>query len=297
MARIEARTREGLACGALQPIETEQVKLEDGGVGFLVRLVSSLRRKAAASVSAASDKGPPRNPFLPPDPALTLGPIGPAHLGVLNKFNVLERHLLIVTRDFEHQETLLTASDFRALCLCLAEMPGLGFYNGGGAAGASQSHKHLQIVPLPFDSEGPSIPLGPILTGSGPRCPALPFAHAFGRLGVAPRADPLPAAAEAHALYRSLLGKVGIGVVPSDGQDCQAAPYNLLLADDWMLLVPRTQECWQGISINALGFAGSLFVKERAQLELIRTAGPMRVLQSVAGLSPNHPSPPVERSY
>ena len=32
----------------------------------------------------------------------------------------------------------------------LAEFDGLGFYNGGETAGASQPHKHLQIVPLPL---------------------------------------------------------------------------------------------------------------------------------------------------
>lgn len=284
-ATIEARTREAIACGALQPIETAQVRLEDGGVGFLVRVVSSLRRKAAAGTASAIAKGAPANPFLPPEPALTLGPISPTHLAVLNKFNVLERHLLIVTRVFEHQEALLTPADFQALYLCRAALPSLGFYNGGVVAGASQSHKHLQLVPLPFDSEGSSLPMAPLLTGAGPRCPGLPFAHAFGRFRITPNPDPLQAAAEAHTLYRTLLGQVGIQSVSRDGQTYQSAPYNLLLAEDWMLLVPRTQEHWQGISINALGFAGSFFAKDLAQLGLIRAAGPMQVLRSVAGPS------------
>jgi ATP adenylyltransferase len=50
-----------------------------------------------------------------------------------------------------------------------------------------------------------------------------------------------------------------------------------------MLAVPRVQECYLSVSINALGFAGSLFVKERKQLEVIRSAGPMRALEVVAG--------------
>ena len=50
-----------------------------------------------------------------------------------------------------------------------------------------------------------------------------------------------------------------------------------------MLVVPRCAECWHGISINALAFAGSLFVRDREQLELIRRTGPLSILQAVAG--------------
>jgi ATP adenylyltransferase len=76
---------------------------------------------------------------------------------------------------------------------------------------------------------------------------------------------------------------VGIEGVTSDGEVHQSAPYNLLVAGEWMLLVPRVEEFFRGVSVNALGFAGSLFVKDREQLEVIRTAGPMRMLQAVAG--------------
>jgi ATP adenylyltransferase len=49
------------------------------------------------------------------------------------------------------------------------------------------------------------------------------------------------------------------------------------------LVVPRVDEFFRGISVNALGFAGSLFVKDRSQLELVRAQGPMQFLSAVAG--------------
>jgi ATP adenylyltransferase len=49
-----------------------------------------------------------------------------------------------------------------------------------------------------------------------------------------------------------------------------------------MLAVPRVRECYGTVSVNALGFAGSLFVKDTEQLETIRAAGPMNVLKRVA---------------
>jgi ATP adenylyltransferase len=61
-----------------------------------------------------------------------------------------------------------------------------------------------------------------------------------------------------------------------------ASPYNLLATRRWLLLVPRLREFFEGISVNALGFAGSLLVKNAAQLEVLRTRGPMTALQSVS---------------
>jgi ATP adenylyltransferase len=79
------------------------------------------------------------------------------------------------------------------------------------------------------------------------------------------------------------LESAGIRGLPEGKEIRQSAPYNLLVADDWMLLVPRLAEYYRGVSVNALAFAGSLFVKDRTQLGLIRAAGPMRVLTGVAG--------------
>jgi ATP adenylyltransferase len=57
--------------------------------------------------------------------------------------------------------------------------------------------------------------------------------------------------------------------------------YNLLLTRQVMLVVPRTLEKWRDVSINSLAYAGSLFVRDRAQIEALRTTGPLTVLTSV----------------
>jgi sulfate adenylyltransferase (ADP) / ATP adenylyltransferase len=66
-----------------------------------------------------------------------------------------------------------------------------------------------------------------------------------------------------------------------DGALRQSAPYNLLLTREWMLLVPRTRESVEGISMNALGFAGSLFVRDEAQMRVVLDRGPMALLRAV----------------
>ncbi|WP_342748376.1 hypothetical protein [Solemya velesiana gill symbiont] len=70
--------------------------------------------------------------------------------------------------------------------------------------------------------------------------------------------------------------------IPGGERLLQSKPYNLLLTREWMLLVPRSHEFHRGVFINALGFAGSLFVKEKEQITSIRTEGPMALLRNVA---------------
>jgi sulfate adenylyltransferase (ADP) / ATP adenylyltransferase len=274
---VVRRTAHALECGALCPIETVSTTVEDGGVRFIVRQVSSLVRKAQRRGTHSAQ---PADPFLPYDPDLFVADVSETHFALLNKYNVIEHHLLIVTRAFEEQEVLLDLDDFTAWFACLSEFEGLGFYNGGVKAGASQRHKHMQIVPLPLDpadTGSPSLPIEPLIMASATPYSAdvavlagLPFAHGFARL--APASGPAAAAESALASYLRLMHALGLG---------PAAPYNLLLTPHWMLLVPRTAEHAQGISVNALGFAGSLFVRDAAQMETVRRIGPMTLLERV----------------
>ena len=199
---------------------------------------------------------------------------------------VLDHHLLIVTRRFVPQETLLDEADCTALSLAMADHAGLGFYNGGAVAGASQPHKHLQWVPLPLAEPGPAVPIAPLLpsarrAGEVGIAPGLPFRHAFVALDPALATQPRTFAETLHAGYRAALRAVGIAAVHRDGELWQSAPYNLLITREWLLLVPRRQESEAGISINALGFAGSLFVRDQAQCALLRRRGPLAVLRAV----------------
>ena len=262
---VQEATRRALANGALHPIETQTSLLHDHGVRFVVRAVSSLARKHEARNAAVST-----DPLGDYDPALFVTDLAPSHYILLNKFPVLADHVLLVTRRLEPQERLLTVEDLAALLSCLREVDGLGFYNGGIEAGASQARKHLQLVPLPFDLANlDEVPMERLIAGG------LPFTHAFARI------EPQASAPALHAVYRELLQRCGIsGVAVSEGE-YQSAAYNLLVRRSWMLVVPRSRACFESISVNALGFAGSLFVRSREELECIRAVGPMQVLRAV----------------
>ncbi|MGF1498550.1 MAG: phosphorylase [Elainellaceae cyanobacterium] len=284
--RVVACTEQALQCGALQSIPTDYELMEDGGMRFLVRQLAAIARKEKAKQQQEKTKGKDFNPFLPYEEELFVAHLSDTHVCLLNKFNVVDHHLLMVTRQFEEQETLLTQADFQALWVCLREIDGLGFYNGGQRAGASQRHKHLQLVPLPLYPTGEPLPIAAWVEAVAPdrssavcTLPQIPFPHALMRLAV-PVSDPTTAAQTSLEHYQALLTTVGLA--PEPGSDRPTGPYNLLVTRDWMLLVPRSQESFDSISVNSLGFAGSMFVRDEAQMRTLKQHGPLKILCQVA---------------
>jgi sulfate adenylyltransferase (ADP) / ATP adenylyltransferase len=275
------RTAHARERGAILSIPTQQEEIEQSGVAFQVRVISALATKPVATAAQ-----PNANPFLPYDSDLFVAGVSPTHVALLNKFNVVDHHLVIVTRSFEPQEALLTREDCAALLICLDEIDGLGFYNAGPAAGASQRHKHLQLIPLSaFQSF--QLPIDALLrsarmAGTTGTVPGLPFLHAYAPMNPAWLDQINDSASSLLHCYHSLLCAVGLSVEATVGSPAPAAPYNLLVTREWLLLIPRSQEFFEGISINALGFAGALLVKDSTQLAMLRKQGPMNALQRVA---------------
>ena len=274
---IKEQTQYALESGALLSIPTDFELVEENGIQFLVRIVSNLTRK-----HRDKQQGKNKNPFLPYEEDLFVADISESHVCILNKFNVVDYHLLIITRAFEEQEKLLTLEDFAAMWACLAELDGLVFYNGGKLAGASQPHKHLQILPLPLTPSGLQVPIEPLLTSvvfvdSVTTIPGLPFVHALGKLN--PSGSPYTDAVTTLELYHTLLSAVGLEALEDNRQ---SGAYNLLATREWMLIIPRSREDFHGISINSLGFAGALLVRTQEQMQIIKQHGPMTILKNVA---------------
>jgi myo-inositol 2-dehydrogenase / D-chiro-inositol 1-dehydrogenase len=94
--------------------------------------------------------------------------------------------------------------------------------------------------------------------------------------------QPEQAGKTAFEHYRALLGAGGLRATDIGGKPHQSAPYNLLITREWMLLVPRSAELVAGIAVNALGFAGSLFVRDEGQIRTIKALGPMTALRRTA---------------
>lgn len=279
-ARIVRRTELAQRSGHLQPIPTRRETLTDPqtGVRFQLRITDAQdhkeREKASQDRQAAA--GRPADPFADPDPELWVADLTDSHFGLLNKFPVVDHHLLLVTREYRPQHEPLDGEDCHALATALGEVTGLGFFNAGEAAGASQGHKHLQLVPLPLAGDQQGLPMARLLDDADlaarpDRVAALPFRHAALRLSEPPSGPAL------HAAYTALCDTLDL--------DPAQAPYNLLVTREWMLLVPRSRGQVDGIPLNALGYAGALMVRTAEQRTELLERGPWWLL-TAAGEPP-----------
>ncbi|MGO3871173.1 MAG: ATP adenylyltransferase family protein [Alcaligenes sp.] len=288
LQRLDQLSQAALASGDLLPVQAQEELMQDQGLTFFVRWVSTLAAKDAASVSIpGGPRDPNFNPFLPPAPALTVDDASGTHNIVLNKFAVCDLHLVLADKVFSEQLSPLRDIDFRILADFLAVQGGLGFYNGGGPAGASQRHKHTQWIPQ-ADSNG-SLALyldklpAQAPAGSAHKHPALAFEHCFVRLQ--DTKDPEALTGSLLNSYRTACNELGL--VP--GEDGLLPPHNMLVGQGWLLLVPRSMELVDGISVNALSYAGCIYVRTPEQIDLVRQIGPLGVLAR-AGYASAHNS-------
>lgn len=269
-AAIRQTGARALASGALEFTETREDLLEDGGIRFSVRTLSEPRQKPDPAA-------PGRNVFLPVEPDLLVGDWTSTHLCVLNKYPVVPHHALLVTREFEAQTDPLTRNDFEAAWRALIAVDGLLFYNAGELAGASQPHRHLQLLPAPV-GEGPArTPIDAVLatarfTEQIGRVASLPFHHGVARIRNE-RASTSELVQILHGLYLKMARAFAC--------DRKESPYNLLLTRDWMLFIPRRRSHWKLIPVNALGFAGALLAKNDEQRDRLRKEGPLAALRHV----------------
>lgn len=282
-------TQSAIAAGALKSIPTECEIIEQAGIDFLVRISLNLKRKdehKKTQDKKIKETGKFVNPFLPYEQALFVADISETHLCLLNKFNVVERHLLIVTREFEQQDTWLTLKDFEAMWIGLEEIDGLAFYNGGKNAGSSQPHKHLQLTPFPLMPTGEKLPISPLIStvqwqDKIGTIPHFAFRHALVPLNFEENLGIEGKARITLDLYQHLLNQVGI-IHQGEDKGKQTGAYNLLATREWLLIIARSQAEFQAIGINSLGFAGTFFVRNTEELNLLKQLTPLKILENVS---------------
>lgn len=246
-----------MASQKLGPIDTASRIVEQGPLRFAVRVVTSLERKRAAR----SEQGAGSDPFEVPEADLVVEECRlPKHVALLNKFPVLDRHVLLVTRQMEQQSDPLGADDFQALAEIARHTSDawLAFYNCGDESGRSQPHKHLQLVPYPFEPQASQVEQVvweemPFVCQSSP---IESWVHWQQNLD----------------LYRAMLDRLGPAMAKS---------HNVVLSPNRLVVVPRRMESFEAISVNSLGFCFSLFASNDQGVALIEQAGPLNILTAV----------------
>jgi ATP adenylyltransferase len=235
-----------------------------------------IRRLESATPKHLRREGPKPNPFLPWDQRLEVERLGSSHLLLLNKFPVQRGHLLLITQQWRPQAGWLEQADWRQLAAVDACTSGLWFFNSCPEAGASQPHRHLQLLP-----REPSEVCCPLDSAIRAQLAGLEDPWPW-RYRVSHRTAPAgaEAAVELERLYLEQTESLGLGQ-PSMSEH-PGAPYNVLISPDWFMTVARTREHAAGFSVNALGFAGYLLLTNGSDRDWLERHGPLELLRTVA---------------
>ncbi|KAK7203678.1 HIT-like domain-containing protein [Myxozyma melibiosi] len=286
---LRSKFEDAKKSGTLVFTDSVAEDVEVKNVSFQIRLAEGLSKKPAPSEEKSEDKTPkPKfNPFLNPDPDLLLCDLGPDYRLVLNKFSIVPYHFLCITKDFRPQSSPLSEEDLEATWACLQAdsvedgKKLMAFYNCGEVSGASQSHKHVQFIPIPEKSKLiPDVALtygnskSQDAIGEFPTFnPEIPFAHFV---------LPIPPSATAEDLvmrFSSLLART-LTALHEHGQ--KGIAFNFAMTKEWMFMAPRTKAFYEDVSVNATGMVGMLMAKSTEQLEFIKSTGPLEVLLGVS---------------
>ncbi|MGF1700115.1 phosphorylase [Photobacterium makurazakiensis] len=264
-ATAEEVSESALQVGALMPIATDAEEVEEEGVCYLTHVLTPNAKKKPIAEQTIAKKIIARNmkanPFLPYEQALFVAEAGSEHVCLLNKFPVLSPHLLICSKEFVPQSSLLNQADFDSWLLGFTEPDVFGFFNSGPVAGASQLHRHMQLVRTP-------IPLNTIISEG-----SFPFSHC-----VFPIDNHHLAAEYLYDYYHDAIDALGLG----KGRGGELSPYNLLLSRNWMVVIPRTKNNIQGVFSNGFNYSGRFLVKSVEHQQWLIRYGLMNYLKECA---------------
>ena len=217
--------------------------------------------------------GPKQNPFSPWEKILEIDKIGDNHQLILNKYPVQKGHILLITNEWKPQNGWLDIKDWRAIQQVNKDTSGLWFFNSSPIAGASQPHRHFQLLRR---SRGEI---------SCPREKWFLNMNSYqdnnSKLKkniIVSKFNFLENSSSLFEFYLELCMKLGLGDPVRDKKPIH--PYNILITNKWIALIKRNKDHIHGFSINGLGFAGYLLVTEKSNVSYLKKFGPEKLLES-----------------
>lgn len=91
-----------------------------------------------------------------------------------------------------------------------------------------------------------------------------------------------PSALDLEDSYSRLRSSFSSGSRSSEGSSgSKPESYNMVLTSSYMMLVPRTREVVGPVAVNSMGFAGSMLVRSKEELDYLHRETPMKVLAAV----------------
>ncbi|GAP88469.1 putative ap4a phosphorylase ii protein [Rosellinia necatrix] len=277
------------ASGDLIYYPTQLAILTVGSFAFQLRYSPALAQKPKQP-RPVQLSAKPFNPFEDPSPPLLVAQLPPSHRLVLNKFAIVPEHFILATREFKPQTDLLETDDLDAAYACVKAYRNAGqelfvFFNSGNHSGASQPHRHLQLLPVEHMKHG----LENIERGSEwavladkvcGKETALPFTVFTSPIDADMKAE------ERHLAYLSLYQRAvratmaNAEAVAIEEGEAQIS-YNFAMTSTCMALCPRASDGVQikddnqneigYVALNGTVLAGTALVKNKAEWDALRT--------------------------
>lgn len=216
-----------------------------------------------------------KNPFLRPEPELTIvESLLDNYRLILNKYPNTKYHFLLVTKEFTPQDSLLKPIELLLVKTILDNLNGklksigsrskyFSFFNSGPESGYSQYHKHIQFMLLPEDFKVYQDDVvrnvdfyypNEIDERKSPLFNAkCSFKHSILKLAPINTEDDVENEDNLALLYMFLIRRV-LNIAKEFNID--QISYNLIIMNDWMMVVPRRSAKYENIWQNSLGFMG-----------------------------------------
>lgn len=220
----------------------------------------------------SSRKWGPGSDMYCPDERLIVTQLNHTHDLALNLFCVDRPQLLLLTLDsYRRQHEPLDAADLMAALQILRTFPSMYvIFNCGEQGGCSRVHKHLQGLkgpPAAFD-----------LLISKHRSNQVPFVY------FAQRIDAGFATVQVDHLllvYRQMLDKCreALELEPHESSSCP--PHNVVMWDNWIIVLPRRKGGFESAAANAGGMLGSVWVQGQEQVDVWLRLGCANVLREL----------------
>ena len=251
------------------------------GIDFEVVLMSGLQSKPTYK-----EMNKKADPFHPPfEENQFICELFPSHNLLFNKFSFTRNHLLVTTKEYESQCSLMTFLDFIAVSKAIKAIDGYAFYNSGPHSGYTVDHKHFQVLPLTglhyglMDTikerikENSLVPSG---EEGGFLIKEFRFRHI---VRVFEDQNQKTSEKTAEIMLVNYL-KALSSLENENGK----ISYNLIWTQEWMFLALREKKCALGdIGFSALVYSGTLMAKDEGQVDrMVAIKNPIKILEEVS---------------
>eukprot|EP00792_Barthelona_sp_PAP020_P012376 TRINITY_DN701_c0_g1_i1.p1 TRINITY_DN701_c0_g1~~TRINITY_DN701_c0_g1_i1.p1 ORF type:complete len:323 (+),score=80.29 TRINITY_DN701_c0_g1_i1:347-1315(+) len=241
-----------------------------------------------------------QDPFTDSHTELYLETLNEDYYLTLNKYPAVEGHGLMVTHKFIPQFLPLDYKELYLMFEVTKRNNCFTFINIGRNSGASQPHRHMQVLPLPFGDMLPELPLDLIARTSFQeervfeisifnfkhKCvsiSSLNFEEIFELYLEAMKQLDLPF----RDYYKPFLDVIYedinnplIDIYSLENVE-KIPSYNVIFTKEFLLIVPRKQSYYESIPINSIPFAGSIFVHYAEDTEVFKKKQPIELFENV----------------